>query len=449
MTNLQTLIVIDDETYVATFADEFDAEKPSFWHGFGSGGIWATSFSPHLEDTRTISRNGELQYYADPDMTHLPAAFTWGGGSLSIAASPLSVEQRAHAGGLEYSSGVLTTEMSFSFSTGYVEIRVDVPDEVGFWSAFWLLPADGDWSAEIDVFEFLGENTGTLYTNVWTDGSPDSVSVAVEGAGEGFHTYGLLWTSDSIAWYYDGALVREEDVVLTEEMYLILNLAVGGWAADPDTTTDFSDTLSVDYIRVYELEASTTRNPSLSEQPSLADRQKVGSDASDLIDGSRWADLIDAGGGHDTVYGDDGDDSLFGGTGDDQLFGHGGDDQLAGGSGKDKLIGGLDGDVLVGGAGTDHLWGGNYKKDGSSDVFVFGRGCGVDYIHDFEPGTDRIDIASLPLTFDKLVAGMKDEGWAVRVNLGTGPDQTPDAIYLVGLSSFSISQDDFELMPMV
>ncbi|MCZ0964620.1 family 16 glycosylhydrolase, partial [Paracoccus benzoatiresistens] len=329
---------------------------------------------------------------------------------------------------------MLTTEMSFSVATGHIEIRADVPDEVGLWSAFWLLPADGDWSAEIDVFEFLGENTGILHTNVWSDGSPDSLAVAVEGAGEGFHTYGLLWTSDSMAWYYDGALVREENVVLTEEMYLILNLAVGGWAADPDTTTDFSDALRVDYIRVYELEARNTRNPSLSEEPSLADRQGVGSDASDLMDGSRWADLIAAGSGNDTVYGDDGNDRLFGGAGDDQLFGHAGADYLAGESGKDKLIGGLGSDVLVGGGGTDHLWGGNYKKDGSSDVFVFGRGCGVDYIHDFEPGTDRIDIASLPLTFDKLVAGMKDEGWAVRVNLGTGPDLTPDAIYLVGLS---------------
>ena len=444
--DLQTMLVIGGETYVPTFADEFDTDDASFWRGYGSSGTWATSFSPHLEDTRTIGRNGELQYYADPDMTLLPAAFTSDGGSLSIAATPLTVEQRAQAGGLEYGSGLLTTEMSFSLATGYIEIRADVPDEVGMWSAFWLLPLDDVWSAEIDVFEFLGENTDILQTGIWSDGSPDGQSIAVEDAGDGFHTYGLLWTSDSIAWYYDGALVREENIVLTEEMYLILNLAVGGWAADPDNTTDFSDKLSVDYVRVYELEASTTRNPSLSEQTSSPDRRQIGSDTSDLIDGSRWADLIAAGNGNDTVYGDDGNDSLLGEREDDQLFGHAGADYLAGESGKDKLIGGLDGDVLVGGAGTDHLWGGNYRKDGSSDAFVFGRGCGIDYIHDFEPGTDRIDISGLPLTFDRLVTGIKDEGWAVRVNLGPGPDLTPDAIYLVGLSSHDISSHDFVFM---
>ncbi|MCZ0963735.1 family 16 glycosylhydrolase [Paracoccus benzoatiresistens] len=446
---MQSTIVINGEIYVPTFADEFDTEEASFWRGYGSGGTWATSFSPHLEDTRTISRNGELQYYADPDMTHLPAAFTWGGGSLSIAASPLGVEQRAHAGGSGYSSGLLTTEMSFSVATGYIEIRADVPDEVGLWSAFWLLPVDDDWSAEIDVFEFPGENTSILHTNIWSDGQPDSLSIAVEDAGDGFHTYGLLWTADSIAWYYDGALVREEHVALTEEMYLILNLAVGGWAGDPDATTDFSDRLTVDYIRVYEREASTTRNPSLSEQPSSPDLGEIGSDAGDLMDGSRWADLIAAGDGNDTIYGDAGDDRLFGEAGDDQVFGHAGMDHLSGEGGKDKLIGGVDSDVLVGGGATDHLWGGNYRKDGSSDLFVFGRGCGVDYIHDFEPGLDRIDIASLPLTPENLLAGMKDEGWAVRVNLGPGPDLTPDAIYLVGLSSQDISRHDFELVPLV
>ena len=44
---------------------------------------------------------------------------------------------------------------------------------------------------------------------------------------------------------------------------------------------------------------------------------------------------------------------------------------------------------------------------------------------------------------------MKDEGWVVRVNLGIGPDQTPDAVYLVGLSSQNISQHDFEFMTLV
>ncbi|MGR3249403.1 MAG: family 16 glycosylhydrolase [Paracoccus sp. (in: a-proteobacteria)] len=446
-TDAQTSLIIGGETYVPTFADEFDAEKVAFWRGFGSGGIWATSFSPHLEDTRTIARNGELQYYADPDMTLLPPAFSWSDGVLSIAATLLGDEQRTHAGGMDYSSGLLSTEMTFSFSTGYVEVRADVPDEVGLWSAFWLLPADGDWSSEIDVFEFLGEDTATLHTNVWMDGQPDSTSIAVEDAGDGFHTYGLLWTTSSISWYYDGTLLRQEHVVVTEEMFLILNLAVGGWAADPDATTDFTDTLSVDYIRVFEPEASTTRNPGLSEVSSFLDRH-AGSAASDQISGSRWGDRIVAGGGNDTVFGDGGNDSLFGGAGDDQLFGHDGLDSLYGGNGKDKLIGGLDRDILKGEGGSDHLWGGNYQRDNASDTFVFGRGCGIDYIHDFEPGTDRIEIAGMLLTSSQIFLGLRNEGWAVRLNFGMGPEQTPDAVYLVGLSSQDLSPDDFVLQLM-
>lgn len=438
-----TRIFIDDDAYILTFGDEFS--KPlQFWQGYGSGGTWATSFSPHLEDKRYIRENRELQFYADPDMTTLPAAFTATGGSLAINATPLSAAAQVETGGLGFGSGLISTEMTFSLTHGYVEVRADVPDQVGFWSAFWLLPSEGGWSAEIDVFEFLGEDTGLMHTNVWKDGTPDSAGILVKGASEGFHTYGLLWEADSIAWYYDGMLVREEAMALSEEMYLILNLAVGGWAKDPDATTNFADPLRIDYVRAFELESSSSRNPAVTDGTSARERP-VGTSASEIIDGTRWADFATAGAGNDTLYGDGGDDLLFGEVGDDQIFGHAGHDQLYGGAGRDKLIGGMGSDVLEGGAGADHLWGGSYKADNVADTFVFIKGCGTDYIHDFEPDLDTIAIFGHPLTYDKVVADMKDEEWALKLCLDG--KQSSDAVYLVGVTMHQLSPHDFEFMP--
>lgn len=75
-------IDVDGEDYVLTFKDEFTGSTNTFFEGHGSGGIWATSFSPHLDDTRYITRNGEGQYYVDPSDDDLPNPFSVQGGQL-------------------------------------------------------------------------------------------------------------------------------------------------------------------------------------------------------------------------------------------------------------------------------------------------------------------------------------------------------------------------------
>ncbi|MDB6454047.1 family 16 glycosylhydrolase [Falsirhodobacter sp. 20TX0035] len=439
-----TTLAFRDDTYVLTFSEEFSASDALYWQGFGSGGTWATSFSPHLADTRSIARNKELQYYVDPDMTALPNPFTLNDGALTVRATPLTAAQQGATGGLPYGSGLLSTQMTFGLTTGYVEIRADIPDEQGLWSAFWLLPTDGDWSAEVDVFEFLGHSSDILHTDVWSAGVPDAQAVEATGAGTGFHTYGLLWEADGLSWFFDGNLVRQEATAPTEEMFLVLNLAVGGWAGDPDAGTDFSDGLAVDYIRVYEREASATRNPALTEASHPADRIG-GTDASEVLDGSRWADVIVAGRGDDTVYGDNGNDILSGQGGQDEIFGHAGNDQLFGGDSKDKLIGGAGADILKGGPGIDHLWGGAYKADACPDIFVFTPGCGTDYVRDFEPGIDRLSFKGLSVTADSLSAGLRDDGWALYLGLGPSGGAATDGVYLVGLHASDLRPEDFGL----
>ncbi|PYE83756.1 family 16 glycosylhydrolase [Pseudoroseicyclus aestuarii] len=436
-------LTIEGQDYVLTFNDEFNGSTVSFWAGHGRGGIWSTSFSPHLDDLRYIEANGELQYYVDPDMDAFPDAFSLGGGSLTLTASALDAEQQQLAEGQPYSSGMIATEMSFATTSGYFEMGADVPAQTGLWSAFWLLPEDGDWSAEIDVFEVLGESADTLHTNLWAEGSPDAQYVTQTGAGEGFHTYGLYWDETVIRWYYDGALIRESENTVDEAMYLVCNLAVGGWAADPDATTDLTDGLSIDYVRVYELESSTSRNEAIEGGQFKSTKEKGGSDEAEVTYGSRWGDIIDAQAGDDTVYGKDGDDVISGGAGADKLFGQTGSDSLSGGAGTDHLVGGAGADRLAGGAGTDHLWGGSYGADGAADVFVFGAGSGKDYVHDYEAGLDRLDFGNLSGQVDLIMANSSDQGWAVKIDLAAAGGEAGDVIYLKDVALEDLTAADF------
>ncbi|MGB5104926.1 MAG: family 16 glycosylhydrolase [Steroidobacteraceae bacterium] len=66
---------------------------------------------------------------------------------------------------------------------------------------------------EIDI-EFLGYDTSRVQLNFWTndDSYASRSEVLVDlgfDAANAFHAYGFKWTSTSIAWYVDGALVHE------------------------------------------------------------------------------------------------------------------------------------------------------------------------------------------------------------------------------------------------
>ncbi len=128
------------------------------------------------------------------------------------------------------------------------------------WPAFWLLPVNGSWPPEIDAMEWQGGTPTIDYVTFhWQDakghrhqsGTPYDTGVDLSAAP---HVYGVDWQPHAITWYFDGKPVKRSTnaaLIPNVPMYVILDLAVGGWISFPNPSTVFPATMSVDYVRVW------------------------------------------------------------------------------------------------------------------------------------------------------------------------------------------------------
>ncbi|OGO61472.1 MAG: hypothetical protein A2032_06920 [Chloroflexi bacterium RBG_19FT_COMBO_49_13] len=210
----------------------------------------------HLDTTKWNTQypsgnSGEQQYYA-------PDSFILENGILKITADKRSMQ------GYPYTSGILTTQSTFSQQYGYFSIRAKLPKGQGFWPAFWMLPAQPAYPAEIDVFEMLGGDPSTIYmSNHWRSASQGHLKNIISYQGPDFstdfHTFSLLWIPSVLVWYVDGVeQYRTSDGIPDMPMFLLANLAIGGsWPGNPDTTTPFPSSMEIDYIHAYKYQCNS------------------------------------------------------------------------------------------------------------------------------------------------------------------------------------------------
>ena len=184
-------------------------------------------------------------------------------------------------------TGAITSR--FKFQHGYLEARLRLPATNGFWPAFWML--HGGWPPEIDILEVL--------TNIDDDGNPDYAFIQnyhfkklngngsaykrhdrssledlnlcdsqSKGCGAKFsewNTFGLLWQEDTLSYYVNGQLSHsvKGKQVTNKEGYILLNLAVGGWANNPDDRTDWNKAhMDIDWIRLWQRKEGGKLQPS-------------------------------------------------------------------------------------------------------------------------------------------------------------------------------------------
>ena len=171
----------------------------------------------------------------------------------------------------EWLSAKLTTKAKVEVLYGLIEARVKIPTGAGTWPAFWLLGSDISSNAwpncgEIDIMETKGSEPYTVHGTAHGpgysggDGIVNTKTVSSR-LGSGYHIYALDWTKNKMVWSIDGkayhvvtpSIVGNHTYVFNKPMFMILNVAAGGWFAgdiDPDLN---SAQMTVDYIRYYSI----------------------------------------------------------------------------------------------------------------------------------------------------------------------------------------------------
>jgi beta-glucanase (GH16 family) len=193
--------------------------------------------------------------------------------------------------GGQWTSARYWTQGKVNFKYGKIEARIKMPAGSYNWPAFWMLGSNYSppnqsfgttgWpmSGEIDIAEGLHGNvdySSTIHANVkdttnpWNWGGGLSAASNLQNPSNGYHTFGMLWKPNMIAFTVDGReivrntfnggfvsqtvggmeynLFNSEGVwPFNKPFFLILNNAVQPNAGDePNGTTS---KMSVDWIR--------------------------------------------------------------------------------------------------------------------------------------------------------------------------------------------------------
>ena len=172
--------------------------------------------------------------------------------------------------GDRYTSSKITTQGKKEFQYGKIELRAKLPLGKGLWPAFWMLGSNTKsvgWPrcGEIDILEYVGKEPEYIFTSLHTPASHGKTintrKDRVEGIEEGFHTYAINWSAESIEFLIDGnsfytfspKIKNEEIWPFDKPFYMILNLAIGGNFGGPEVDDSiFPQEFVIDYIRVYQ-----------------------------------------------------------------------------------------------------------------------------------------------------------------------------------------------------
>jgi len=183
-----------------------------------------------------------------------------------------------YLGGYRYTSGVLTTQSSFAQTYGYFEVRARFRRARAV-ARLLAAPQDNTWPPEADVMEQIGSSNSYVSNGVH---SAVNNAVYVHGTyvnantSQGFHTYGMDWTPQTITFYFDGQQTYQvaTPADMNKPMYMLLDSRSRHLARLPDATTNWSAAdYKIDYVRAYSHDPHATAAPAatFSESVNAAD----------------------------------------------------------------------------------------------------------------------------------------------------------------------------------
>jgi beta-glucanase (GH16 family) len=232
-----------------TWSDEFDgsgAVDGSKW-GFdtGAGGWGNNELENYTNRTDNVRRNGN--------------------GQLEIVARAESF------GGASFTSGRINTSGRFTQRYGRFEARIKLPSGNGIWPAFWSLGdniGSAGWPTcgELDIMEVVRNfsvNHGSAHGPGYSGGNPLTATYQLPAGSftDDFHIFAIEWEPNEVRWFVDNTMYERRTPadlpagttwVYDHPFFILLNVAVGGnFPGNPDGSTRFPQTMTVDYVRVY------------------------------------------------------------------------------------------------------------------------------------------------------------------------------------------------------
>ena len=245
--------------YSIEFFDDFQKNKIEMPDGsaklYPNPEIWSFTFRPGIkwpdsygDGTNFLNGNGECQIYLNPFINkiggiYLPIndrfdPFNITKDGLHISAKPLSSEQRKLYKATDariFGSGMISTKFSFKYAK--IKVVAKLPAADGSWPAIWMLPTSEKWPPEMDIVEGMpwGQHKGQVHSGYISEESDKTATFGEwykvsDDLSAKFHTYELNWSEKEIAFKFDDQIVWKKPTPksMHQEMYLIINLAVGG-----------------------------------------------------------------------------------------------------------------------------------------------------------------------------------------------------------------------------
>jgi len=217
--------------------------------------------------------NGEEQLY-----TNLPTNSFVSNGMLNIVAKKETYTDQGVT--KQYTSARLNSK--FAFKYGRVDVRAKLPIDAGTWPAIWMLGKDvnepggyfastfgnTDWPAcgETDIMEhgiFSSQAVdyiqSTLHTPSSYGNSVNNGGIIASDLANSYHIYSMNWSPFQISFLLDGVVYYTYHPAVKDattwpfdaDQYLLLNIAIGGVAGEPNANFAQASML-IDYVRVYQ-----------------------------------------------------------------------------------------------------------------------------------------------------------------------------------------------------
>ena len=164
----------------------------------------------------------------------------------------------------QYTSARLDTKGNFSFRTGRIEVRAQLPPGLGAAPGIVLIGTTGTWpnGGGLALME-QGSDKGSFYTTAYTGGGSGEIAPVLYSfvdpaiAPTDFHVFSLDWYEDRLVFQVDGntittTLYDSTSPFASIPVSIVLFLAVGGeMGGNTIDSKAFPMEMVVDYVRVY------------------------------------------------------------------------------------------------------------------------------------------------------------------------------------------------------